>query len=57
MHLVREYKSTYSNQISLEKYLILKVKEVEKENRMLCGKLSTADQKIRNINVSRNLQP
>ena len=35
MHLVKEYKSTYMSQISIEKFLILKVKETEKENRLL----------------------
>lgn len=34
-HLVKEFKLTYSNQISLENYLIFKVKEMEKENRLL----------------------
>ena len=35
IHLVKEYKSTYMSQISIEKFLILKVKETEKENRLL----------------------
>ena len=37
LHLVKEYKQTYMSQISIEKYLILKVKETEKENRLLRG--------------------
>ena len=35
MHLMKEYKSVYQEQISVEKFLILKVKETEKENRLL----------------------
>ena len=45
-HLVREYQSTYSQQIGVEKYLVLKVKEVEKENRLLRGKLFSAEQEL-----------
>lgn len=40
MHLVREYKSTYMTQISIEKFLILKVKETEKESRLLRSQLA-----------------
>ena len=42
LHLAKEYKHTYMSQISMEKYLILKVKETEKENRLLRNQLAHA---------------
>lgn len=42
LHLMKEYKSSYSDQISIEKFLILKVKETEKENRLLRSQLAHA---------------
>lgn len=57
MHLIREFKTTYSKQISLERYLILKVKEMEKENRLLRGKLVNADQEIQTIKASHSRRP
>ena len=57
MHLIREFKTTYSKQISLERYLILKVKEMEKENRLLRGKLVNADQEIQTIKDSHSRRP
>ena len=42
IHLMKEYRATYSSQISIEKFLILKVKETEKENRLLRNQLSHA---------------
>ena len=52
IHLAREYKQTYSQQLSMEKYLILKVKEMEKENRQLKGRLITVDREMKDLRDS-----
>ena len=47
MHLMREYKQVYAEQISIEKFLILKMKETEKDNRVLKNQLSHAKAQLK----------
>ena len=55
MHLIREYKTTYSQQISIEKFLILKVKETEKENRLLRSQLDHVKNDKRQTKKNNNI--
>ena len=51
-HLVREFKQTYGQHVNMEKYLILKMKEMEKENRQLKGRLFTVGKELKVLRES-----